>query len=90
MQDKHAHELQQLELAESTVRDKYAECRAKLAESEAAREIAQVTAKQHEMQLQHIQQVSLSVHAYWKIHIHHVSINNNIYIFTYLAVRRPA
>lgn len=54
---KHAHEQKQLELAESSMRDKYTECRAKLAESEAAREIAQTTAKQHEIQLQHTQQV---------------------------------
>lgn len=79
LQDKHTHELQQLELAESTARDKYADCRTKLAESEAAREIAQVTAKQYEMQLQHIQQViaCLSVVSY-------VFINNNIYVYIYI------
>lgn len=57
LHDKHAHELQQLELAECTARDKYAECRAKLADTEAAREIAQSNAKQLEQQLQHIKQV---------------------------------
>lgn len=60
MQTKFSSELTEIEKSERCYRDKYADIRSKLSESEASRENAQASAKQFELQLQYTKRVIIN------------------------------
>lgn len=57
LKSQYENELRELERAERLSRDKYTDCRSKLAESEASIQNLQATTKQLELQLSHLQKV---------------------------------
>lgn len=57
LKSQYENELRELERAERVSRDKYTDCRSKLAESEANIQNLQATIKQLEIQLLHMQKV---------------------------------